>query len=266
MSAATDEVLDSAVRTELRGKVLWVHLQRPEVLNSINEEMIGGLSAAFDRADAKDVRVVVVRGTGRAFCAGADLVQVPGEQVDTSRMEGIVERVAAMVDRIATLPKPVIAGVNGIAAAGGLEILLACDLVVAVEGARIADAHSNYGLLPGAGGSARLPRAVGTAMAKRMMLTGEFVLAEQLVASGFVSEVVPAPRLDERLEELSTSLALRSPRVMAAMKELANDAIDLSLAEACAAEAAALSAYLKTPDVHVGLAAFREGTRPEFED
>src|SRR5690606_20201092 len=143
----------------------------------------------------------------------------------------------------------VVAGVNGIAAAGGLEILLACDLVVAVEGARIADAHSNYGLLPGAGGSARLPRAVGTSMAKRMMLTGDFVGAEQLVASGFVTAVVPADQLDESLEKLSTSLALRSPRVMTAMKQLANAAADTTLAEACEAEAVALSAYLKTPDV-----------------
>ncbi|MDT0200910.1 enoyl-CoA hydratase/isomerase family protein [Nocardioides sp. AE5] len=246
--------------------MLWVHLQRPEVLNSINEEMVDGLAAALDRASAKDVRVMVIRGTGRAFCAGADLVQVPGEEVDTSRMEQIVERVAAVVGGIAKLPKPVIAGVNGITAAGGLEIVLACDLVVAVEGARIADAHSNYGLLPGAGGSARLPRAVGTPMAKRMMLTGDFVTAEELVASGFVTAVVPIDQLDECLEELSTSLALRSPRVMTAMKHLADGASDITLAEACDAEAVALRAYLKTPDVHAGLAAFREGKRPEFED
>ncbi|PRZ39702.1 short chain enoyl-CoA hydratase [Antricoccus suffuscus] len=265
MSAAGVGVLP-AIRTELKGKVLWVHLQRPEVLNAINEEMIYGLAAALDRASEKDVRGVVIRGTGRAFCAGADLVQVPGEQVDTGKMVTTVNRVAAVVDRIAAFPKPVIAGINGITAAGGLEIALACDLVVAVEDARFADAHSNYGLLPGAGGSARLPRAVGTAMAKRLMFTGEFVLAEQLVATGFVTAVVPAERLDARLEELSRSLAVRSPRVLAAMKELANNSLDATLAEAREAESVALRAYLKTPDVHVGLAAFREGKRPEFED
>lgn len=266
MTAVDLEAPAPAVRTELRGKVLWVHLQRPEVLNAINADMAEGLDAALDRAAEKDVRALVIRGTGRAFCAGADLVQVPGEVVDTDKMAETVDRIAAVVERIAAFPKPVVAGVNGIAAAGGLEIILACDMVVAAEGARIADAHSNYGLLPGAGGSARLPRAVGTAMAKRLMFTGEFVPAEQLVACGFVTEIVPADQLDSRLEELSDSLALRSPRVMAAMKQLANESLELSLAQACKAESVALRAYLKTPDVHVGLAAFREGRRPEFED
>lgn len=256
----------SAVRTELRGKILWVYLQRPEVLNAINEDMVEGLGAAVDRASCKDVRVMVVRGTGRAFCAGADLIEVPGAVPDIHRMEQTVARVAAVVDRIAALPKPVIAGVNGVAAAGGLELVLACDLVVAVEGARFADAHSNYGLLPGAGGSARLPRAVGAALAKRLMLTGEFIAAEKLVANGFVTALVPPDQLDAHLEELSSSLAQRSPRVMAAMKRLANAASDSTLAEAIDAEAAALSNYLRTPDVIVGLAAFREGKRPAFED
>lgn len=257
---------DIAVRTEVRGKVLWVHLQRPEVLNAINAEMVEGLDAAVDRASRKDVRAMVIRGTGRAFCAGADLVQVPGATPDIDRMEQTVVRVAAVVERIAALPKPVVAGVNGIAAAGGLELVLACDMVVAAAGARFADAHSNYGLLPGAGGSARLPRAVGPAMARRLMLTGEFVTAEALVPCGFVTKVVPADELDATLEMLSGSLAERSPRVMAAMKRLAGAADDCSLAGALDAEAKELSVYLRTPDVLVGLAAFREGARPVFED
>lgn len=255
-----------AVRVEVRGKVLWAHLQRPEVLNAINEDMVDGLREAVARASRNDIRVMVIRGTGRAFCAGADLVEVPGAEPDIERMERTVGRVAAVVEQIAALPKPVIAGVNGIAAAGGLELVLACDLVVAAAGARFADAHSNYGLLPGAGGSARLPRAVGPALAKRLMLTGEFMPAEDLVASGFVTQVVAADQLDAALETLSSSLAERSPRVMAAMKSLTNAAQDTRLAGALAAEAAALGAYLQTPDVLVGLAAFREGKRPVFED
>jgi enoyl-CoA hydratase/carnithine racemase len=209
---------------------------------------------------------MVIRGTGRAFCAGADLVEVPGATVDIDQMKATVARVAAMVERIAALPKPVIAGVNGVTAAGGLEIVLACDLVVAVAGAKIADAHSNYGLLPGAGGSARLPRAVGPAMARRLMLTGDFVPAEQLVPSGLVTKVTPPDQLDAALEALSASLAQRSPRVMAAMKRLVAAGGDSSLNAALDEEAKALSAYLRTPDVHAGLAAFRAGGRPEFDD
>jgi len=255
-----------AVELEARGKVLWVRLQRPEVLNAINEEIVAGLNAAVDRASQKDIRAMVIRGTGRAFCAGADLVEVPGETPDTSRMTSIVATVAAVVERIALLPKPVIAGVNGITAAGGLEIVLACDLVVAAAGARFADAHSNYGLLPGAGGSARLPRAVGVPMAKKLMFTGEFVTAEDLVPCGFVAKVVAPDALDQALERLANSLAERSPRVMAAMKRLVMAASDTSLNHALEAEVDALSAYLRTPDVIAGLAAFREGKRPVFED
>jgi enoyl-CoA hydratase len=266
MTATGAPAVLPAVRTELRGKVLWMYLQRPGLLNAINEEMVDGLGAALDRAGRADVRAVVLRGTGRAFCAGADLVEVPGAVIDIDGMERTVARVAEVVERIAALPKPVIAGVNGLAAAGGLELVLACDLVVAAEGARFSDAHSNYGLLPGAGGSARLPRAVGPAMAKRLMLTGEFVAAEELAASGFVTAVVPADQLDERLEGLSASLAERSQRVMAAMKQLVDRACDVTLAEACKAEAVALGRYLRTPDVIAGLTAFREGTRPRFED
>jgi enoyl-CoA hydratase/carnithine racemase len=246
--------------------VLWVHLQRPEVLNAINEDMVHGLDAAVDRASEKDVRVMVIRGTGRAFCAGADLVEVPGASPDIDRLERTVARVAAVVERIAALPKPVIAGVNGVTAAGGLELVLACDMVVAAKGAKFADAHSNYGLLPGAGGSARLPRAVGPAMAKRLMLTGEFVAAEDLVAIGFVTAVTAPETLDARLEELSASLSARSPRVLAAMKRLVNAANEIPLAEALKAEATELSAYVRTPDLVTGLAAFRENKRPVFED
>lgn len=255
-----------AVRIELRGKVLWAHLQRPEVLNAINEDIVAGLNEAVDRASQKDVRALVIRGTGRAFCAGADLVQVPGATPDIERMEQIVGRVAAVVERIAALPKPVIAGVNGVTAAGGLELVLACDMVIAAAGARFADAHSNYGLLPGAGGSARLPRAVGPALAKRLMFTGEFMPAEELVACGFVTKVVAPDQLDTALEELSASLAARSPRVLAAMKQLADAATQTTLPQALKAEAKALGVYLRTPDVLVGLAAFRDGQRPVFED
>ncbi len=265
-SPVADANATPAVVMELRGKVLWVRLQRPEVLNAINEAIVAGLDAAVDRAGRKDVRVMVIRGTGRAFCAGADLVEVPGGRADIDRMQATVARVAAVVERIAALPKARHRRRERHRRRRGLELVLACDMVVAAAGARFADAHSNYGLLPGAGGSARLPRALGLAMAKRLMLTGEFVPAEALVASGFVTTVVASEDLDRCLEKLSTSLAERSPRVMAAMKRLADAAEDTLLTDALAAEAAELGVYLRTPDVLAGLAAFRDGKRPVFED
>lgn len=264
--ATKTSTASSAVSTDLRRKVLWVDLQRPDVLNAINHEMIQGLNGALEIARGPEVRAVVIRGTGRAFCAGADLFSVPGAVINIDEMKETVSRVAEVVNQIAELPKPVVAGVNGIAAAGGLEIVLACDLVVAAQGARLADAHSNYGLLPGAGGSARLARAVGPALAKRLMFTGDYVAVEDLVRSGLIAEVVPPEQLDASLEELAGKLAERSPRVLAAMKRLVDGNADATLEEALRAETAELSTHLESSDLMIGLRAFRNGARPQFDD
>lgn len=249
---------------EVRDRVLWLSLQRPEVLNAIGHETVAGIHAALDRATEGDIRVVVIRGSGRAFCAGADLQDLPGATIDIDALEIAVSRVAEVVDRIAALPVPVIAGVNGIAAGGGLELVLASDLVIAVRGARLGDAHVNYGLLPGAGGSYRLPRRVGSSIARRMMLTGEFVPAEELVACGLISRVVAPEDLDRELTQLSSTLAGRSPRVLSAMKQLIASAAESTTAQAAEAERSALREHLRSGDVLEGLTAFREGRPPVF--
>lgn len=269
MTSTPSETLDDrtpATTMSVLDRVLWVHLQRPDVLNSINTAMVEGLHRALDRAERPDVRAVVIRGTGRAFCAGADLEQVPGAEIDVELLSRTVDSIATVVDRIAEFPKPVIAGVNGVTAAGGLELVLACDLVVAARGAQIADGHSNFGLLPGGGGSYRLPRRAGLSMAKRMMLTGDFVPVEELTGCGLISQVVDPDELDVALTRLSASLARRSPRVMAAMKQLADASLDRSQAQGAAQESATLRAYLQTPDLIEGLTAFRESRTPVFED
>lgn len=266
MNVETQSSAAPAVSQELRGKVLWVFLERPDVMNAINADVIEGLHRAADRAQHKDVRAVVIRGTGRAFCAGADLHQVPGEDIDIGQLKNTVSDVAAAIDRIADLPKPVLAAVNGIVAAGGLELVLACDIVVAVRDAKFADAHSNYGLLPGAGGSVRLPRLVGLALAKRMMLTGDFIKPQDLMHTGFISAIVEPEELDSYVDQVATNLAERSPRVLSAMKRLIDNASESSVADASRAEAAALHAYLDGPDLAEGLTAFREKRRPQFVD
>jgi enoyl-CoA hydratase len=254
------------VCTELRGKVLWVRLARPGVLNAIDDQMLAALDEALDRAAAPDVRVVVVRGTGRAFSVGADLKQVGGEHLDMSMLTDTVRQIARVVERLAALPKPTLAGLNGLTAAGGLEITLACDLVVAARSARIADAHSNFGLLPGAGGASRLTRLAGPRVAKRLLYTGDFVPAEELVACGLVTEVVDDDHLDDRLHELAGSLAARSPRVLSAMKRLVDEVPDQTVAESLSAEFTALVSHTRTPDLTEGVCAFRERRAPAFAD
>lgn len=254
------------VRTELRDRVLWVHLSRPAALNAIDDGMVAGLDEALDRAAAPDVRAVVVRGSGRAFCVGVDLKQVAGDDLDMGVLTAMVRRIGGLVERLAALPKPTVAGVNGVTAAGGLEIVLACDLVVAARSARLADAHSNYGLLPGAGATPRLVQAAGPRLAKRLMFSGEFVSALDLVPSGVVNEVVDDDELDQRLDEIGRTLSARSPRVLAAMKRLVDATPGRTLSESLAAEFAELEAHTRTPDLVEGLRAFREGRAPSFAD
>lgn len=254
------------VDVEVRGRVLWVHLARPEALNAIDRPMLAGLDAAIDRACEPDVRVVVLRGRGRAFCSGVDLRQVGGDRLDVDALLGLVDDVARVVTRLAALPRPTIAGLNGVTAAGGLELSLACDLTVAARSARIGDAHSNFGLLPGGGGSFRLARIAGIRLAKQLMFTGALMPASELVGTGLVGEVVDDDRLDDRLEELSAGLAARSPLALSAMKRLVDAAYDRTDEEATAAELAELAGHVRGPDVVEGIRAFREGRVPRFDD
>lgn len=255
-----------AVSVEKRGAVLWMRLQRPEALNAVNREVADGIDAALDRAGRADIRALVICGTGRAFCAGADLHELPGETIDIDVLETAVHRVDEVVDRLAAFSKPVVAGVNGLAVAGGLELVLACDVVIAAQSARLGDAHVNYGLLPGAGGSYRLPARVGVSMAKRLMLTGEFVAADELVSTGLITRVVPDDALESALDDVSSALSRRSPRVLAAMKRLVDGSRCIPPENAAEAEKATLSDHLRSPDVIEGLTAFREGRKPVFDD
>jgi enoyl-CoA hydratase/carnithine racemase len=209
---------------------------------------------------------VILTGTGRAFCAGADLKAIQDQEgaVDPDGAAAFVHEVSAVAKRLAQLPMPVIAAINGIALAGGLEFLLACDLVLAAEGAPIGDAHANYGLLPGAGGSVRLPRIVGETVAKYMMFTGRSVPAEDLMVHGLVNETVPAEQLQDRAMLLATELCQRSKLGLATMKRLIDDGLSQPLDTALRLEAHAHDAHSHSRDFAEGLAAFRERRAPRF--
>jgi enoyl-CoA hydratase len=169
------------------------------------------------------------------------------------------------MSRIDAFPKPVIAAVNGIATAGGIELVLACDVVIAAEGARIGDGHANFGLLPGAGGSIRLPRRIGAANAKYLFFTGDLLPAADPILAGLVTRIVPNDALANAVTALVDKLATKSPIGLARMKELANAAFDLSLAEGIMREQEVNVSYMLTFDRNEGLAAFNEKRRPAFQ-
>jgi len=163
-----------------RGAAAWITLNRPQALNAIDADLLTALDEALSRADRNDaLRCVVITGAGRAFSAGADLKAVKSQLSGDAGAfsKGFVSDFLALLERIERFRLPVIAALNGMALAGGLELVLVCDLVIAAESARIGDAHANYGLIPGGGGSVRLPRKIGPMRAKELMFTGAFVPA-----------------------------------------------------------------------------------------
>ncbi|MHA1537121.1 MAG: enoyl-CoA hydratase/isomerase family protein [Alphaproteobacteria bacterium] len=259
---------DPKILYEIRGRTAWITLNRPDALNCIDSDVSREILLALEAAEADDdVWALVFTGAGRAFCAGADLKYVLGILMgeDAEEIRRFMAGARQLFTRIAECEKPVIAAINGIAAAGGCELILACDLAIAAEGVTIADAHANYCLLPGGGGSARLPRKIGPARAKYMLFTGEFVAAETLRDWGLINEVVPADKLTETVEKLVAKITGKSPLVIRRMKELVDDGLDSSLAVALRAETKAWEAHARAEDFKEGLTAFSQKRAPDYK-
>ncbi|MDT5139649.1 MAG: hypothetical protein QOD58_3911 [Mycobacterium sp.] len=263
----TDTALSPTLAKHRTGAAVWLRLQRPAAMNAISPDLLDELNVVLDEIESDDsIRVVIVTGTGRAFCAGADLKALGNAagEVDPNKVVEFVAYAGRTIERLAALGQPVIAGVNGLALAGGLELLLASDIVVASTTARIGDAHANYGVIPGAGGSARLARAVGTQMAKYLAFTGDHFPPSSPVLAGLVSEIVDPDNLDTRLAELAASLADKSPLGLRRMKRLISDAPDQSLSDALAAEQHALGEQCRSEDFAEGIAAFAARRTPVY--
>jgi enoyl-CoA hydratase/carnithine racemase len=253
-----------AVVRERRGSALWVRLNRPDALNSIDEQVLAQLHDAITEAEGDDaVRALVLTGNGRAFCAGVDLELVAATRSGGGDA-GFLTAVGALMTRLEKLSKPTIAAVNGFALAGGLELVLCCDLVVAAESAKLGDAHANYGLLPGGGGSVRLPRRVGPGLAKQLMFTGDFLAAAELRGSGLVNDVVPDERLVPAVDLLVDRIAAKSPLGLRRMKQLVDDALEQSVEAGLRAELLASELHSQSADMGEGLSAFRDKRSPQF--
>jgi enoyl-CoA hydratase/carnithine racemase len=257
----------SSLLVEKRERALWLTLNRPEALNAIDPEIVEGVSAALAANSAdRTLAAVVITANGRAFCAGADLkaardrAMSDGDQA--SRI--FVASVSALMSELEGFPAPIIAGVNGLALAGGLELVLSCDLVIAGHQAKFGDAHATYGLLPGAGGSVRLPRRIGSIRAKQMMFTAEFVSADQALDWGLINEVCSGDQLATRLEALVRKIAEKSPLGIRRMKRLVDDGLDSDFASALQHEQRISAEHSYSHDRKEGLAAFAEKRKPIF--
>jgi enoyl-CoA hydratase len=214
-----------------RGPAAWITLNRPAKRNALTPTMLAEAHRALDRAEADTddpTRVLIVTGTPPAFCAGADLSffrAMLNEPDGCDRfLAGVIQPLADLMARLRASPRPVIAAVNGACAAGGLELILACDLIVADAGATFTDAHSRLGIAPAVGAAAGLARAVGEFRAKQILLLSEPVDAAAMAAYGLVTEVTAPGQLDQRVSELAVTLSHRSPVSFAAMKTMVHQA------------------------------------------
>jgi enoyl-CoA hydratase len=256
------------VAYEQRGRGAWIRLDRPEALNTISPNLVREFDAALDIAEADpDIITVVITGTGRAFCAGADL-KFLGDLPEDSReieTERFLKRVLDLMLRIEKFPKPVICAVNGISTGGGTELLLCCDLVIATASARIGDGHANFGLLPGGGASARLPRKIGPTRAKYLLFTGELLPAADHLSSGLVNEVCEDGGLKAAVDRLVGKLSSKSPLALKQVKMLVDDGLEQSKDTALRLELLASALYNHSHDMHEGIAAFNEKRTPDFK-
>lgn len=253
-----------SVRTVIEGRVARVLVDREPARNALSPDVLAGLGAAVDAALDARCSVFVLRGAGGSLSAGADLPHLRTLLGDPCATDAYIGSIGAVLDRIEAAPFVSVAVVDGYALAGGFEILLATDLAVAADDARIGDRHLEYGLLPGAGSSVRLPRAVPAPLARRLLLTGEIVDGATAAAWGLVSHHAPADRLEACVEDLVTRLSRHSPAALAAMKAMYRRGPDVPPPQALADERAALVAHLESPTIAEGLAAFAERRAPDF--
>lgn len=255
----------STVTLTVDSGIARVTLDRPDRLNAISPAVLEDLWAVCEAVEGDpDIRVVTLAGAGRAFCAGADLEAVKDLIADAERWRGFIERWHRVFDRIESLRVPVVAGVHGMALAGGLELVLVADLVIAEAGARLGDQHANFGLVAGGGGSQRLPRVVGLRRAKDLMLTGRWLSAEEALGWGLVNRVVPPGTLAAALDEMAQDLGGKSAAAGTVVKTLAGRALDMDLASGLALERALVAQHMRSADAAEGLRAFAEKRRPRF--
>ncbi|MGI8932394.1 MAG: 2-(1,2-epoxy-1,2-dihydrophenyl)acetyl-CoA isomerase PaaG [Sphingomicrobium sp.] len=247
----------------LTDSIARITLNRPDRLNSFTRQMHGELAQALDAAG--EARVIILTGAGRGFCAGQDLndrAVAPGEAVDLGETVG--ECWNPLIRTLTTIPQPVIARVNGVAAGAGANIALACDLVVAAKSAKFIQSFSALGLIPDSGGSWHLPRLVGQARALGLALTGEPLPAEKAAEWGLIWKCVDDDELDIETDALAAKLAALPPLGLAAIKNIVRTSWSRTLDEELDLQRDEMRRLGFTHDYHEGVAAFLEKRDPTF--
>jgi enoyl-CoA hydratase/carnithine racemase len=251
---------------EALGPVARLTLNRPKAMNSMNLAILGQLEQRLGEvANNDEIRVLILTGSGQAFCAGADLKEVLAGANLAAGEADFLDRADCIFNQLRNFPKPVIAALNGITMAGGLELAMCADIVIAAESATIGDAHANFGVYPGAGGAAVLPRLIPLNMAMYLLMTGKSLSAAEMKSVGLVCEVHADAELADAALTLAKQIAKKSPIALRRMKEVARASADKTRDDALQHEQVMLRRHMRTFDFQEGLQSFAEKRAPQFQ-
>jgi enoyl-CoA hydratase len=247
----------------VQDRIATLTVNRPDKLNALNGATIGELGAAIDELQSRDdVAGIILTGAGRAFIAGADI----SELVGLSALDGrrLARRGQGIFRRFETSPKPTVAAVNGFALGGGCELAMSCHVRIASEAAKFGQPEVKLGVIPGYGGTQRLPRLVGRGRALQLLLTGEIIDAQEAYRIGLVNRVVPADQLLATATAMIQQILMNAPLGVAACIDAVDRGVPLPLDDALALEATQFGVLIATSDTAEGMRAFLEKRPPRF--
>ncbi len=239
-----------------------IQLNRPKVLNALNVAVMAEVIAAAEALDAdREVRCIILTGNERAFAAGADI----GEMAEASAVEMLRRNQFAVWERLRRVRTPIIAAVSGYALGGGCELAMLCDLIIASESARFGQPEIGIGIIPGAGGTQRLTRAIGKARAMEMVLTGRQITAQEAYDAGLITRVVPVELYMDAAKQLAREIAAKPPLAVMLAKDAVLAAFDTTMDAGLAHERANFLLLFASDDQREGMAAFREKRPPQWK-
>jgi enoyl-CoA hydratase len=254
---------------EKKGHAAWITINRPEKRNAQDPLTREEISRAFDLgAEDDDVHVMVIRGAGKAFCAGGDIVNFPKSPVEFMENIGLQfngKSSSRPIEKARAVPKPIIAMVHGLALGAGMELAMACDLVIAAEDAKFGQPEIKVGLIPGGGGTQVLPRIVGEKIAKELVFTGDSISGKEAERIGLVNKAVAEDQLQETVEALVANLLKKSPVALRFAKMSINKTLEVPLSSGLSYESDLCAICFGTEDLKEGAAAFAEKRKPVFK-
>lgn len=252
------------LKFEVKDKIAFITINRPKAMNALNVDVLKELHAAFTEVEKNDdICSAILTGEGKAFVAGADIAQM--HALDAIEGRNMMITGHNLMNYMESIEKPIIAAVNGFALGGGCELAMACDIRIASEKAKFGQPEVNLGIIPGFGGTQRLPRLVGKNMGKYLIMTAEMITGDEAHRIGLVEKVVPPEELMATAEKIAKTIMSKAPIAIAAAKTAINNGYNLDMKTASALEIEAFTAPFASQDKTEGMGAFLEKREPNFQ-